>query len=1064
MKNEEQNQHPVNRRRYPGLVPFSEGQDSLFKGRDAEIEELYQLVRSEQLVVLFAKSGVGKSSLLNAGLFPQLRAGNYYPIKIRFQNPEGSSVKNAVAVRRKPQVWWKRILLPDRNRQTERDMIQAQTESLQKTAPATVLLENLSQLNLDSSYDIELNWSIRKNGEPEGTLWDHLKVLQIKSKLNEAPGNTAQSASQEKQPPADQWAFIPVLVFDQFEEFFQYAQTEQDALIDELAECLHNLIPNRVSQWLRSIPIIDRSPEILEWATQPQFRCIIAMRDDKLSELDALKDRIPLILKNRYKLNALKIGNARQAMEDPARAKGDFESLPFKFDPGTLDDIVERLCGTSPAGLPSSKDGELSARHLPEDKGVDGSQLQKVCMYIEKKAIAQQAQGTELLVDSTFISPKAEIQSILDSFYGEQLKTIGSKSEIQLCREVIEEHLVSGKSRASVTDEQMEDIITKKMGFASNRSPKYFIDKLVEARLIKEEFTHLGSTYELGHETLVNSVSKYAAENKLRKVNKQKFVYLGLLCFSLLCLGACCFLYFRTYFAANKNYVRQASAYYQQGNHFYAFNIWDKYAKRIRISNDDRKLNVDSMLNNTTFFDIGTGLYSFSQNDSIIGVFEADNSVNIWQINSQRTGKPMLLFHHFGARNLTVSPGGDYFGFRASTGELYLYKPGREKQFLVKEARVKVQSAGSIPGLSQGMGYADPGMAFVPGGGYLGFQGKDLEIYIYNLKTGEPQPVASLKPEQPASEFIVRNMQSSVDDKHLAVFNGDTIKVFRIEKGKHRLIREIRDVQQLFTDLRTKMLSYSKTDSIVFEPFDTHRSHLSRRYAFDNYSLSVSPDKEHLSFQDRKQRLYIYSLKSNRVDTVINMDPLPAGKEQSYSRPFVDWLYGGGVSYFGKNGQVIYNFVGSADKTSMLSLKSQYTNGEVTWILDLQGLVMRKAGKEKVVESSIKSFSYYDNRLGNPQVMISSDGQQLCYLKFDATTRNSTIEIISAKDGKSLASLKGFNGIAEIFSPYQIQAVDRLGNRGLIFYRSGRRDRAYYRNLYPVFTPDQMNEIELKLF
>jgi len=37
-------------------------------------------------VVVFAKSGVGKSSLLYAGLFPKLKKNNYYPIKIRFQN------------------------------------------------------------------------------------------------------------------------------------------------------------------------------------------------------------------------------------------------------------------------------------------------------------------------------------------------------------------------------------------------------------------------------------------------------------------------------------------------------------------------------------------------------------------------------------------------------------------------------------------------------------------------------------------------------------------------------------------------------------------------------------------------------------------------------------------------------------------------------------------------------------------------------------------------------------------------------------------------------------------
>ena len=70
--------------RYPGAQPFSTEQEQIFFGRDKNIRDLYQLIQLEPLIVLFAKSGLGKSSLLNAGLLPKAeREGQFQPIRIR---------------------------------------------------------------------------------------------------------------------------------------------------------------------------------------------------------------------------------------------------------------------------------------------------------------------------------------------------------------------------------------------------------------------------------------------------------------------------------------------------------------------------------------------------------------------------------------------------------------------------------------------------------------------------------------------------------------------------------------------------------------------------------------------------------------------------------------------------------------------------------------------------------------------------------------------------------------------------------------------------------------------
>jgi hypothetical protein len=57
---------------YVGPRAFEENESQLFFGRDAEIEILAGLVMARRAALLFAPSGAGKSSLLKAGLIPEL--------------------------------------------------------------------------------------------------------------------------------------------------------------------------------------------------------------------------------------------------------------------------------------------------------------------------------------------------------------------------------------------------------------------------------------------------------------------------------------------------------------------------------------------------------------------------------------------------------------------------------------------------------------------------------------------------------------------------------------------------------------------------------------------------------------------------------------------------------------------------------------------------------------------------------------------------------------------------------------------------------------------------------
>jgi hypothetical protein len=86
---------------WPGLLPFREADWKYFHGRDFETDLLYRKVERERLTVLFGLSGLGKSSILQAGLFPLLRRENVLPVYIRLDfSPEKpdltGQVKNAI--------------------------------------------------------------------------------------------------------------------------------------------------------------------------------------------------------------------------------------------------------------------------------------------------------------------------------------------------------------------------------------------------------------------------------------------------------------------------------------------------------------------------------------------------------------------------------------------------------------------------------------------------------------------------------------------------------------------------------------------------------------------------------------------------------------------------------------------------------------------------------------------------------------------------------------------------------------------------------------------------------
>jgi len=63
---------------YPGLKAFTEDNSEYFFGREVEIQELLGKLRQHPFIAVIGPSGIGKSSLVFAGLIPQLAKSSYF--------------------------------------------------------------------------------------------------------------------------------------------------------------------------------------------------------------------------------------------------------------------------------------------------------------------------------------------------------------------------------------------------------------------------------------------------------------------------------------------------------------------------------------------------------------------------------------------------------------------------------------------------------------------------------------------------------------------------------------------------------------------------------------------------------------------------------------------------------------------------------------------------------------------------------------------------------------------------------------------------------------------------
>ena len=77
---------------WPGLAAYDESASHYFFGRSEEAKELLRMALFTPLTVLYGKSGLGKTSLLQAGFYPLLRTEHYFPVHLRLDYSSSAAI------------------------------------------------------------------------------------------------------------------------------------------------------------------------------------------------------------------------------------------------------------------------------------------------------------------------------------------------------------------------------------------------------------------------------------------------------------------------------------------------------------------------------------------------------------------------------------------------------------------------------------------------------------------------------------------------------------------------------------------------------------------------------------------------------------------------------------------------------------------------------------------------------------------------------------------------------------------------------------------------------------
>lgn len=270
---------------YPGLASFADRPEArtLFFGREKEARALLDMILSENLVLLFARSGIGKTSLINAGVMEELRTKGFFPVVVR--------------------------LTHDPNRGPISSVYECVTGEAQR---AGVTMNGKAQEGSLWEYFYDSRFSL------SGRLMKPILILDQFEELFTIIG------------PHKPWreAFTSELA---------------DLARRRLPESIQESAAAKLETLEADDPARKEIAALLYEGASPDVKIVLSIREDFLAELESLKGQIPMIFRNSFRLEPLGINEARAAIEMPTKQGDLLGDNTFTFAPGVIDKMLDFL-------------------------------------------------------------------------------------------------------------------------------------------------------------------------------------------------------------------------------------------------------------------------------------------------------------------------------------------------------------------------------------------------------------------------------------------------------------------------------------------------------------------------------------------------------------------------------------------------------------------------------------------------------------------------------------------------------------------------------------------------
>lgn len=246
-----------------GFRAYTESDADIFKGRGHDTEYLYELVSNKDYVVCYAESGEGKSSLIDAGLTPKLRANRFFPVKISFTDDDFMNEEI------------------DFDKVIKSRILDALSSLEEQHGSSSLSITPKSDTILNERFSDDLWWFLRHN-----TLSLYGIPLTI------------------------------VLIFDQFEEVINYPKS--NAWTSRFFKWLEKISSDNCPQYiLDDISELDLE-DIPQIITAKEFKAVFSIRTEYIGELDywcMQRYFIPALKHNRFCLKPLTMQGAEEVMK-----------------------------------------------------------------------------------------------------------------------------------------------------------------------------------------------------------------------------------------------------------------------------------------------------------------------------------------------------------------------------------------------------------------------------------------------------------------------------------------------------------------------------------------------------------------------------------------------------------------------------------------------------------------------------------------------------------------------------------------------------------------------------